>query len=114
MLVDGRWDPRLRRPEPACRAKEPPRWVARRGLLVGSLRVVTDPLNPTLQAVTERWPRILSTAQVAQLLAINPHTAWKLARDGRLPAFWLGNEYAFVRDQVLARLQATCTGQPSR
>lgn len=47
---------------------------------------------------------VLTTAQVAKLLDLNPQTVQQMAKDGRLPAHRLpgARKYLFFMDDVLA------------
>lgn len=59
-----------------------------------------------LDSIRERYPPILTTAQVAELLGLNVRTVMVMANDGRLPASRLpgSRKYHFVLEDVLATL----------
>ena len=59
-----------------------------------------------LDAIRDRYPPILTTAQVAELLGLNVRTVMVMANDGRLPASRLpgSRKYHFVLEDVLATL----------
>ena len=43
---------------------------------------------------------VLTAHDVARLLAINEITVYRLARNGRLPAFKVGGQWRFGREQL--------------
>lgn len=59
-----------------------------------------------LDSIRARYPPILTTAQVAELLGLNVRTVMVMANDGRLPASRLpgSRKYHFVLEDVLATL----------
>jgi excisionase family DNA binding protein len=59
-----------------------------------------------LDSIRNRYPPILTTAQVAELLGLNVRTVMVMANDGRLPASRLpgSRKYHFVLEDVLATL----------
>ncbi len=59
------------------------------------------------ESIRREWPPILNTAQVAQLLDLNPRTVLNMAADGRLPASGLpgSRKLHFFREDVLATLR---------
>lgn len=59
------------------------------------------------ESIRREWPPILNTAQVAQLLDLNPRTVLNMAADGRLPASRLpgSRKLHFFREDVLATLR---------
>lgn len=54
----------------------------------------------------EAPPQIMNVEEVADLLRVSSQTVYVLARSGKLPAVKVGREWRFVRDQLLAALQA--------
>jgi excisionase family DNA binding protein len=59
-----------------------------------------------LDSIRNRYPPILTTAQVGELLGLNVRTVMVMANDGRLPASRLpgSRKYHFVLEDVLATL----------
>lgn len=59
-----------------------------------------------IDSIRNRYPPILTTAQVAELLGLNVRTVMVMANDGRLPASRLpgSRKYHFLLDDVLATL----------
>ena len=59
-----------------------------------------------LDSIRDRYPPILTTAQVAELLGLNVRTVMVMANDGRLPASRLpgSRKYHFLLEDVLATL----------
>jgi excisionase family DNA binding protein len=45
-------------------------------------------------------PSILTVAEVARYLRVHPSTIYRLLRIGKLPAFRLGSEWRFNREQI--------------
>ncbi len=67
-------------------------------------------------AVRATYPPILNTAQVAELLDLNPRTVLNMAGDGRLPASRLpgSRKFHFLLEEIIATLKAnkvTPTGE---
>jgi excisionase family DNA binding protein len=62
--------------------------------------------EPSLDSIRDRYPPILTTAQVAELLGLNIRTVMVMANDGRLPASRLpgSRKYHFLLEDVLATL----------
>ena len=62
-----------------------------------------------LARIREQYPPILTTAQVAELLDLNPRTVLLMAGDGRLPASRLpvSRKFHFFLEDVLDTLQST-------
>lgn len=60
-----------------------------------------------LARIREQYPPILTTAQVAELLDLNPRTVLLMAGDGRLPASRLpvSRKFHFFLEDVLDTLQ---------
>jgi excisionase family DNA binding protein len=57
--------------------------------------------------IREQYPPILTTAQVAELLDLNPRTVLLMAGDGRLPASRIpGRKFHFFLEDVLDTLRA--------
>lgn len=50
------------------------------------------------------YPPVLTVAQVAELLQVNPYTVREEARRGNLPGRKVGKEWRFAKDAVLAWL----------
>jgi excisionase family DNA binding protein len=44
--------------------------------------------------------RIMTTAEVAQFLRVHQSTLYKLVRKGLIPAFKIGTDYRFYRDEI--------------
>jgi excisionase family DNA binding protein len=57
------------------------------------------------------YPPVLTTAQVAELLAMNVQEVRRLSRDGRLPSRRIGKAYRFFRDEIVAWLNSA-VGEP--
>lgn len=59
-------------------------------------------------AVRSAYPPILNTAQVAELLDLNPRTVLNMAGDGRLPASRLpgSRKFHFLLEEIIAALKA--------
>jgi excisionase family DNA binding protein len=57
--------------------------------------------------IRQQYPPIITTAQVAELLDINPRTVLMMASDGRLPASRLpgSRKFHFFLDDVLGTLR---------
>lgn len=62
--------------------------------------------------VRAAYPPILTTAQVAELLDLNPRTVLAMAADGRLPASRLpgSRKYHFLLEDVISTLQSHRVG----
>jgi len=60
------------------------------------------------EAVREFYPPILNTAQVAELLDLNPRTVLNMAGDGRLPASRLpgSRKFHFLLEDIINTLKA--------
>ncbi len=60
------------------------------------------------EAVRASYPPILSTAQVAELLDLNPRTVLNMAGDGRLPASRLpgSRKFHFLLEEIIDTLKA--------
>ena len=48
----------------------------------------------------ERRPTVMTLVEVARYLRINKSTVYRLARDGTLPAWKLGNAWRFKKDAI--------------
>ena len=59
--------------------------------------------------VRRQYPPILNTAQVAELLDLNPRTVLNMAGDGRLPASRLAGsrKFHFLLEDIIATLKAS-------
>ena len=59
--------------------------------------------------VRRHYPPILNTAQVAELLDLNPRTVLNMAGDGRLPASRLpgSRKFHFLLEDIIATLKAS-------
>jgi len=59
------------------------------------------------ERIRQQYPPIISTAQVAELLDINPRTVLMMAADGRLPASRLpgSRKFHFFLEDVLKTLR---------
>ena len=53
--------------------------------------------------MTDEYPKILKTEQVAELLGMDVRTVRKAAREGKLPAYRLPGErtFRFFRDEIV-------------
>jgi hypothetical protein len=60
------------------------------------------------ESVRRHYPPILNTAQVADLLDLNPRTVLNMAGDGRLPASRLpgSRKFHFLLEDIIATLKA--------
>ncbi len=60
------------------------------------------------EAVRLAYPPILTTAQVAELLDLNPRTVLTMANDGRLPASRLegSRKFHFLLEDVISTLKS--------
>lgn len=60
------------------------------------------------EAVRASYPPILTTAQVADLLDLNPRTVLNMAGDGRLPASRLpgSRKFHFLLEEIIDTLKA--------
>lgn len=60
-------------------------------------------------SVRRHYPPILNTAQVAELLDLNPRTVLNMAGDGRLPASRLpgSRKFHFLLEDIIATLKAS-------
>lgn len=65
--------------------------------------------------IREQYPPILNTAQVAELLDLNPRTVLLMAADGRLPASRLpgSRKFHFLLEEVLATLEQHRVAPPA-
>lgn len=72
------------------------------------MRVMEGNKDRQLDRIREQYPPILTTAQVAELLDLNPRTVLLMAGDGRLPASRLpgSRKFHFFLEDVLDTLQA--------
>lgn len=72
--------------------------------------MTSEPLeqNDGFDAVRRAYPPMLSTAQVAELLDLNPRTVLAMAGDGRLPASRLpdSRKYHFLLESIIDVLKA--------
>ncbi|MDH3300912.1 MAG: helix-turn-helix domain-containing protein [Acidimicrobiia bacterium] len=61
------------------------------------------------ESVRRHYPPILNTAQVAELLDLNPRTVLNMAGDGRLPASRLpgSRKFHFLLEDIIATLKAS-------
>ncbi len=48
----------------------------------------------------ERRPTVMTLEEVARYLRINKSTVYRMARDGTLPAWKLGNAWRFKKDAI--------------
>jgi excisionase family DNA binding protein len=48
----------------------------------------------------ERRPTVMTLAEVARYLRINRSTVYRMARDGTLPAWKLGNVWRFKKESI--------------
>jgi excisionase family DNA binding protein len=58
-----------------------------------ALRLTPDSARPDASAVT--FERVLNTEEAAALLQIHPKTLQKMAREGTVPAFRIGDLWRF-------------------
>lgn len=68
---------------------------------------MTDERDETLERIRERYPPVLTTAQVAELLDLNPRTVLNMANDGRLPASRLAGsrKFHYFLDDIISALR---------
>lgn len=68
------------------------------------------------ESLREQYPPILNTAQVAELLDLNPRTVLVMAGDGRLPASRLkgSRKFHFVLENVIDTLKENVVSEPSQ
>ncbi len=66
-----------------------------------------DQIDDGFERIRQQYPPIITTAQVAELLDINPRTVLMMASDGRLPASRLpgSRKFHFFLDDVLGTLR---------
>lgn len=66
-----------------------------------------DQVDDGFERIRQQYPPIITTAQVAELLDINPRTVLMMASDGRLPASRLpgSRKFHFFLDDVLGTLR---------
>lgn len=66
-----------------------------------------DPVDDGFERIRQQYPPIITTAQVAELLDINPRTVLMMASDGRLPASRLpgSRKFHFVLEDLLGTLR---------
>ncbi len=66
-----------------------------------------DQVDDGFGRIRQQYPPIITTAQVAELLDINPRTVLMMASDGRLPASRLpgSRKFHFFLDDVLGTLR---------
>lgn len=66
-----------------------------------------DQVDDGFDRIRQQYPPIITTAQVAELLDINPRTVLMMASDGRLPASRLpgSRKFHFFLDDVLGTLR---------
>ena len=64
--------------------------------------------DDAFDAVRRAYPPILTTAQVAELLDLNPRTVLNMAGDGRLPASRLpgARKFHFLLEDIIDTLKA--------
>lgn len=48
-------------------------------------------------------PEIMTTDEVASVLRVTPQHVRNLAKSGEIPHMRIGNEYRFMREQLIAR-----------
>jgi excisionase family DNA binding protein len=58
-----------------------------------------------MNAITQQ-PRLLTLREAADLLRVSMTTAYKLARNGDLPAVRVGGQFRIVSDELMASLEA--------
>lgn len=65
-------------------------------------------------SVRAAYPPMLNTAQVAELLDLNPRTVLNMAGDGRIPASRLpgSRKFHFLLEDVISTLKAHRVGDP--
>ncbi len=79
----------------------------------GAHRSGTDPQTEGdvdgFDRVRSHYPPILNTAQVAELLDLNPRTVLNMAGDGRLPASRLpgSRKFHFLLEDIITTLKAS-------
>ena len=50
--------------------------------------------------IRERRPTVMTLEEVSRYLRINKSTVYRMARDGTLPAWKLGNVWRFKKDSI--------------
>ena len=63
---------------------------------------------------TRGLPEIMTADECAAYLRFTPDHVRRLARQGKIPAHKVSNEWRFSRRQVLAWVEAGCPPQPRR
>lgn len=68
----------------------------------------TIDLTDRYMRLRDAYPPILTTAQVAELLDLNPRTVLNMAGDGRLPASRLpgSRKFHFLLEDIISTLEA--------
>jgi len=51
-------------------------------------------------AIQDRRPTVMTLEEVSRYLRINKSTVYRMARDGTLPAWKLGNVWRFKKDSI--------------
>ena len=66
-----------------------------------------------LKQAFEQYPPIMTTADVADMLAMNVQEVRRLTRDGRLPARRIGKAYRYFRDELVLWLYESVDLSPA-
>lgn len=68
---------------------------------------MADEHDETPERIREHYPPILTTAQVADLLDLNPRTIMNMANDGRIPASRLpgSRKFHYFLDDIISVLR---------
>jgi excisionase family DNA binding protein len=79
--------------------------VGFRGTAIAALRRVIVLNFPTERARVKNPMaidhQILTVKEVSELLRVNPSTVYRLTKEGRIPAFKIGTDWRFRKDQMV-------------
>jgi excisionase family DNA binding protein len=53
---------------------------------------------------------LLTVKEISDLLRLHPTTVYKLARQGKIPSFRVGNEWRFRKDEIMRWLSEKSAG----
>ena len=62
----------------------------------------------------ERRPTVMTLEEVARYLRINKSTVYRMARDGTLPAWKLGNAWRFKKESIERWIASTQRAQQQK
>jgi len=66
------------------------------------------------EIMRERRPTVMTLAEVARYLRINRSTVYRMARDGTLPAWKLGNVWRFKKESIERWIASTQRAQQQK